>query len=114
MLRALRSGRFADFEAIPLQGNTPLTNPQAGLAFDTEGTDSHQLFIRPSPATASAERAAEMVENFWQALTRDVPFTEFGNEPLTAATIAELNTLKDYVAPKPVTAQNLFRLGLGD
>src|SRR5207249_2562200 len=64
MLNALRSGQFTDFEKIPLGGTNLLTNPQSGLAFDTEGTDSHQFFIRPSPATASAERAAEAVENY--------------------------------------------------
>jgi membrane-associated phospholipid phosphatase len=48
------------------------------------------------------------------ALSRDVPFNSFGNEAITQATIADLNHLVDYKAPKPVTGKNLFRLGVGD
>lgn len=114
MLQALRSGRFADYERIPLGGTAKLTNPQAGLAFDTEGIDDQQIFEPASPATGSAERAAEAVENYWMALSRDVPFSLYGNEPITGAAIAELNRLQNYKAPKPVTGGNLFRLGLGD
>ena len=34
-----------------------------------------------SPAFASAWRAGEMVEVYWAALLRDVPFTEYGTHP---------------------------------
>src|SRR5207248_7747873 len=43
LLNACETGRSADFERIVLGGNSKLTNPQAGLAFDLQGTDSHQL-----------------------------------------------------------------------
>ncbi len=46
-LTALKSGKSADFEAIPLGGSRKLINPQAGLAFDLEGPDSHSVTIRP-------------------------------------------------------------------
>lgn len=114
LLNALNSGHAADYELIPLGGSAKLTNPQAGLAFDTEGVDDQQIFEPPSPATGGAERAAEAVENYWMALARDVPFTQYGGEPTTAAAIAELNALANYKAPKPVTGKNLFRLGVGD
>ena len=68
-----------------------------------------------SPATASEERADEMLELYWQALCRDVPFDQYGNEPLTQRAIAELSALKAFRGPKQngqVTAQTLFRLGL--
>jgi membrane-associated phospholipid phosphatase len=114
MLNALSSGHAADYELIPLGGNARLTNPQAGLAFDTQGVDDQQIFEPPSPTTAGAERAAEAVENYWMALARDIPFPQYGSEPITAAAISELSTLNSYKAPKPVTGKNLFRLGIGD
>jgi hypothetical protein len=48
-LNAVRQGTAAAFEQIPLGGNVPLVNPLAGVAFDLEGTDSHQLAIPPFP-----------------------------------------------------------------
>jgi membrane-associated phospholipid phosphatase len=112
LLRAVNSGRPADFENITLGAGRKFVNPQSGLAFDLQGTDSHQLAIPPSPAVASAERAAEMVEVYWQALARDVPFSQFGHEPITTAAIADLNNMQDFKGPKingKVTAQTLFR-----
>ena len=41
-LNAVNSGNPALFEQIQMGGTTPLVNPQAGLAFDLEGCDSHQ------------------------------------------------------------------------
>ena len=49
------------------------------------------------------------MENYWMALLRDVDFTQYGNEPISQAAIAELNSLAAFAGPKPVTAQNLFR-----
>jgi len=112
LLTAVRSGKSSDFGAIPLGGNTKLANPQGGLAFSLEGTDGAQLTIPPSPQLASAERAGEMVEDYWMALARDVPFSQYGREPITAAAIAELNALSDFRGPRvngQVTAASLFR-----
>lgn len=112
LLKAASTGNPLDFNAIPLGGTTPLVNPQAGLAFDLEGTDSHQLTMPPAPALASAQRAGEAVEIYWQALLRDVPFSQYGTSPLAAAAIADLNTLSDFRGPRTdgvVTAGTLFR-----
>ncbi len=108
-LTALNSGNPALFEQIQMGGNAPLIDPQAGLAFDLEGTDSHQLAIGTPPSVASRAIADAAVENYWMALCRDVNFTQYGNEPLTQAAIAELNSLPQFHGPKPVTPQNLFR-----
>lgn len=111
-LKAVTGGQPTDFEAIPLGGNVRLIDPQAGLAFDMEGTDSHQMTLPGSPAVASAERAGEAVENYWQALLRDVSFTQYGTSSLAAAAIADLNALSDFHGPKvsgAVTAETLFR-----
>jgi hypothetical protein len=112
MLCALESGRPADFEQIKLGGNTKLSNPQGGLAFDLEACDSHQTFMAPPPALASAWRAGEMVEDYWMALLRDENFTDYGANPTAAAAIAELNRLSDFRGSKQknqVTPQTLFR-----
>lgn len=108
-LTALRSGDPALFEQIQLGGTVPLVNPQSGLAFDLEGCDSHQTAIGTPPSVASRYIADTAVESYWMALCRDVDFTQYGNEPLTQAAIAELNTLPEFHGPKPVTPQNLFR-----
>jgi hypothetical protein len=112
LLTAVATGRPSDFANIPLGGNTKLAGPQGGLAFDLEGTDSGQLTIPPSPTLAGAERAGEMVEDYWMALARDVPFSEYGNESTTAAAITDLNNLSRFKGPKVnglVTPDTLFR-----
>src|SRR5258708_32860152 len=50
LLNAVGSGNPSAFEQIQLGGNTPLVDPQCGLAFDLEGTDSHQLAIETPPS----------------------------------------------------------------
>ena len=123
LLTAVNSGRPADFDAIQLGLGRHLVNPQSGLAFDLEGTDSHQLSIPaissgvpvaipPPPALASAEIAGEAVELYWMALLRDVNFNDYPTNTLAAAAIANLNALSNFKGPKQsgqVTAQTLFR-----
>ena len=109
LLNAVHGGQPQQFEQIQLGGNTLLVDPQAGLAFDLEGTDSHQLAIGTPPAVASRAMADTMVESYWMCLCRDVNFTQYGNEPISQAAIKELNSLPAFAGPKPVTAQNLFR-----
>jgi hypothetical protein len=112
LLTAVTSGKPDDFAKIPLGGSVKLSGPQGGLAFDLEGTDSGQLSIPPSPTLAGAERAGEMVEDYWMALARDIPFSQYGNEPTTAAAITDLNNLSHFRGPKvsgQVTPGTLFR-----
>jgi hypothetical protein len=54
LVKAATTGNPADFDAIPMGGTMRLIDPQAGLAFELEGTDSHQMAIPASPALASA------------------------------------------------------------
>jgi hypothetical protein len=87
-------------------------NPLSGAAYDLEGADSHDFVVPPAPAFASAERAGEIVENYWMALLRDVPFTAYATNPLAQQATAELDSLSDFRGPKlagHVTAQTLFR-----
>ena len=107
------------FEDVPSGNSDPatrikLTNPQAGMAFELEGSDSHQLGQPPAPAFASAWAAGEVVENYWMAHLRDVPFEEYGTNPLAIAAAAELSSLSDFRGPKEgglVTARTMFRDG---
>ncbi|HRC85626.1 MAG TPA: vanadium-dependent haloperoxidase [Thermoanaerobaculia bacterium] len=111
-LAALSSGNPADFETIPLGGARKLVNPQAGLAFDTEGDDPHQFRQPPAPAFASAEEAAEMVELYWMALLRDTRFNNYDSSELTEIAAKELSDLTDFRGPREdgeVTVQTLFR-----
>ena len=112
LLDALASDEPEDFEKIAMGGNVGLVNPQAGLAFDLEGTDSHQLAMGPPPAVGSAERAGEAVEDYWMALLRDVNFTRYGADPLALRACDELSRLSDFRGPKVagrVTPKTLFR-----
>lgn len=111
-LNAVNSGTWNAFEQIPLGGNTPLVNPLAGVAFDLEGTDSHQLAIPAAFPVASRARADEMVELYWQALCRDVNFTDYATNSLAQTAAAELTSLSGFAGPRiggRVTGQTLFR-----
>lgn len=114
MLNALRTGNPALFEQIPLGGVTRLTNPQCGYAFDLEGADAFSFTQPPPPAFASRELAAEIAENYWMALLRDVPFTDYGANPIAHAAAADLSAFgADFQGPKNqagmVTPELLFR-----
>jgi hypothetical protein len=112
LLTAVDTGRPSDFAKIPLGGSVKLSGPQGGIAYDLEGTDCGQLTIPPSPKLASAERAGEMVEDYWMAMARDVPFSQYGAEQITAAALLDLNKLSDFKGPKingQITATTLFR-----
>ena len=111
-IKALNTGDPEDFERIPLGGVRKLVNPQAAYAFELVGPDSHQLTLPPPPSFSSAQIAGEMVELYWEALTRDIPFNAFQTNSLTIAAANELSTLSDFKGPKidgKVTPQTLFR-----
>jgi PAP2 superfamily len=112
LIRALQTGNPDDFDRVPKGGTVKQVNPQAALAFVLEGPDSHHLGMAAPPAFSSARTAGEMVELYWQALTRDVPFSEYDSYPLTAAAAADLSNLSDFHGPKAggqVTPATLFR-----
>lgn len=112
MIHALSTGRPADFLKIPVGGSLRLVNPQGAYSFGFEGADPHDFRVRPAPTFSSAERAGEMAELYWQALTRDVPFSEYDTDALTNAAAADLSSFSDYRSPKErglVTPATLFR-----
>ncbi len=113
MLDALRTGDPSAFEQIQNGGTVKQTSPQAGYAFDLEGADAFSLLQPPAPAFASRELAAEISENYWMALLRDVPFADYPSNPIATAAAADLTLYgADFKGPKDngqVTPQLLFR-----
>jgi len=113
LVNAINSGRPADFDAIPLGGTRGLTNPQSGLAFDMQGPDAHALVQPPAPALASREQAAEISENYWMALLRDVPYSQYSTNPIANAAAADLtlygSDFKGLKSGGAVTTATLFR-----
>jgi hypothetical protein len=109
---ALASGRSQAFEEIPLGGYLKLANPQAAFAYDLLGPDSHQITIPPPPEFASAAQAAELVELYWQALTRDVAFSDYATNSLIAEAATELSALNALAGPREqrgLTGETIFR-----
>jgi hypothetical protein len=112
LLHALGSGDSADFERIVLGVGRPLINPQAGLAFDLQGPDSHALAMPPAPGFASAQQAAEIAENYWMALARDVPFAEYAGDGTARRAAADLSQMQGFPGVRQsggVNAATLFR-----
>jgi hypothetical protein len=120
---AIASGKFADFEKIPLGGginSAKLNGPMASYAWTMQGADC-SLFGAPAgpmppvpapPGVASKEWATELVELYWCSLLRDVAFTDYSTNHLAKDAAAELSTLPTYAGPKSagkVTPELLFR-----
>ena len=106
LLRALRSGRPADFKRIPLGGKAKLANPEGAFSFELQGPDPWQRPLAPPPALDSEAFAAEMTECYWLALARDIPYARYGQEPITAAAIADL---RRFAGNRDLDARTLFR-----
>jgi hypothetical protein len=115
LLKALKSRRPEDFEKIILGGTAKLADPQGPLTTALEGINNSQLAIPLAATLDSAELAADHIELYWQALLRDVPFSEYRNDtshPLVLAAVSELNSLPAFNGPTDngrVTPETLFR-----
>jgi hypothetical protein len=107
LLAALASGKHADFESVARGSGRKLKNPQAAFAYELEGGDSRQFACPAPPRFNSPEGATEMVELYWQALLRDVPFTDYSSSPLVRQAAAELGVSPETVFRGPTSADNL-------
>jgi hypothetical protein len=115
LVRARTTKNPDDFENIQLGLGRKLTSPQAGLAMDLEGPDSHHVTMPPAPKFASAEAAGEAVELYWMALARDVNFTDYDTDPIIARAAQDLSTLSDFRGPmenSKVTPDTIFRFSI--
>lgn len=90
LINALTSESAANFDLIPQGGDRKFVNPQSGLAMDIEGRDSFALVMPAAPAFASRENAAEISENYWMSILRDVPVDDYSNSAIAQAAAADL------------------------
>lgn len=111
--RAMHFGRQEDFDAICRAGRAErkLANPQGAFRFEAASLDSHATRIAPSHSFDSLELAGEMVEVYWQALLRDVPFKDFESDPRVGEATGDLNSLHPIAMPagRRASSANLFR-----
>ncbi|MDH5444456.1 MAG: vanadium-dependent haloperoxidase [Gammaproteobacteria bacterium] len=111
-LTAIETGDRDLFDTIPTPGNITLRNIENIWSMDYLGPDSHNTSMPPAPAIASAEHASEFAELYWQALTRDIPFSEYDNNKDIEAAAKDLSNMTDFRGPKQggiVTPSTLFR-----
>jgi hypothetical protein len=76
------------------------------------GCDYTGYFVPPAPTLRSARTAADLIELYWLALTRDIPFANFSQDPTVAKACADLSRLVDFEAPRvhgAITPQTIFR-----
>ena len=104
---ALATENGGDFDAIPQAGVRPLTNPEAAISYNPMGLDPNDVYASAAPSFESAQSAGEMVELYWMALLRDVPFHEFADESDVNTAAEEFGGLTDYRGP--TDPKNLFR-----
>jgi hypothetical protein len=113
--KALASGDFQALEAVPQAGRIGYQDPIGGLAYSLDGPDSAAIAAGPPPPIASREYATQLVELYWMALLRDVPFLDYPAHPLVRQACADLSRLPGNAGPRDasgkVTPQTLFRAG---
>lgn len=112
LLDALSTGTVSALEGIERGSGAKFIDPLAAFAFQMEGADAHRLGTAPPPAFSSADAAGEMVELYWQALARDVPFAAYDSASVTQAAVSDLNALSAFHGPMAggkVTPGTLFR-----
>lgn len=111
-LEAMRKGPEGMLGRLPRGSGMRLVSPQAAFGLTLEGGDPQSFLLAPPPSISSPEAAAEMVELYWQALARDVPFADYATSPVTADACAELSRLPRFSGPtvdSRVTPETLFR-----
>ncbi|MFB5601113.1 MAG: phosphatase PAP2 family protein [Nitrososphaeraceae archaeon] len=89
-----------------------LVNPMAAFSFELIGPDSHNLFLKPAPNFDSTEEAGEIAELYWQALAREVAFTDYENNSIINNASNDLSQFSRFYGPKQsgrVTPETLFR-----
>ena len=96
-LRAVNNAGDASVLASVNAGPRKWVNPLAGWAVDTEVSDPCSHVIPAPPALRSPEAAAEIIELYWMALLRDVPFAQWKDHPEVNDAAVELSKLPLYL-----------------
>ncbi len=114
LLQALSTGKHEDFENIIRGSGMKLIDPEAAFTYELEGADSQRLASPPAPGFSSAGAASEMVELYWQALARDVPFADYASSPIIQSAAKDLSRLSSFQGQKQadgsVPSTTIFRL----
>lgn len=94
-------GAIAAIDAVPRGDSNGRTfvNPLAGLGSDVQGLDPLDIAIPPAPKLGSLQAATELVELYWMALLRDVPFHEWDANADAGDAAVELNKLNSLPTP---------------
>ena len=127
LLKAMTTGATNDFAAIPTAMPPvlarPYVSPQAGLALEMIGADPAHVALPAAPKFNSVVNVAEIAENYWMALLRDLPFADYQGSDLVQSAIADFEqNLADGsrlrqsllardvpAAGQPLTPNTLFR-----
>ncbi len=114
LVKAMRTGRERDFEAIRLSQHSQrgLVNPEAAYMYSIEALDSNATRIDPAHTFRSSSLASEMGELYWQALLRDLPYRQYASAPEVGAAVTDLNAFSVVPGPKingQISSQTLFR-----
>ncbi len=110
--KGIAAGDFAALEAVPKGGRAGYQDPLGGLAYNLDGPDPAAIVTPPPPPIASAAYAAQLAELYWMAVLRDVPFLEYGSNPLVRQACEDLSRFTGNVGARvndKVTPQTLFR-----
>ena len=94
LLIAIKEATQEGFENVELGGGERLlVNPLNAYSFQLIGNDSNGARMAAAPKFASRNTAIDLVERYWMALSRDIPFDQYANSSLIADACEDLNNL---------------------
>ena len=94
LLKAIDESTQEAFNQVQLGGgNRLLANPLNAYSFQLIGNDSNGSRMAAAPKFASRNTAVDMVERYWMALCRDIPFDKYETSELIATACKDLNNL---------------------
>nr|CAQ51446.1 putative vanadium-dependent iodoperoxidase 3 [Laminaria digitata] len=96
LTECIAQGDFDICELVPAGDVGRLSNPLAGITVEMAGAAGSALTLPPASALDSEDLAAQMAELHWMALTRDVPFSQYGEDEATVAAADNLATMPGF------------------
>lgn len=94
LLSAIQTGTQDAFESVQLGGGIrKLANPLNAYSFQLIGNDSNGARMAAAPTFSSRNSAVDLVERYWMALCRDVPFDQYASNSVIADACQDLNAL---------------------
>lgn len=111
LLSAIQAGTQEAFERVLLGGGVRLlANPLNAYSFQLIGNDSNGARMAAAPTFSSRNSAVDLVERYWMALCRDVPFDQYDSSAVIADACQDLNGLGfEQEFGFECTPQNIFR-----